>query len=83
MHSRLSTIKAHIENNEPITKEELADLTIIALYLDNLLSFIIKCLTSTGFVYVDTGMVRGNGSKTTIDVNTMYPNKMKERKTDE
>lgn len=74
MHSRLSDIKVHIENNEPLTKEELADLTIIALYLDNLFT-LIKCLASTGFVYVDTDMVRGNESKTTIDVNAMYHNK--------
>lgn len=83
MHNRLATIKSHIENNEPITKEELADITVIALYLENLLNLIIKCVTSTGFVYVDTDMVRGNDSKTTIDVNALYTNKMKERSTNE
>ena len=44
MHQRLTAIKSHIDNNEPITNEELADAIIIALSFDNMITDICSTL---------------------------------------
>lgn len=44
MHQRLTVIKTHIDNNEPITNEELADAVTIAISFDNMITDICSAL---------------------------------------